>query len=54
MKILNLYCGLGGNRNLWGDNHEITAVELNPEIAALYKKRFPNDTVMPDPESWMA
>ena len=27
MKILNLYAGIGGNRKLWGDEHEITAVE---------------------------
>lgn len=24
MKILNLYAGIGGNRKLWGDEHEIT------------------------------
>jgi DNA (cytosine-5)-methyltransferase 1 len=29
MRILNLYAGIGGNRKLWGDDHEITAVELN-------------------------
>ncbi len=44
MKILNLYAGIGGNRKLWGDSHEITAVELNPEIAAIYRDFFPNDT----------
>lgn len=32
MKILNLYAGIGGNRKLWGDNHDITAVELVPEV----------------------
>ena len=21
IKILNLYCGIGGNRKLWGDNY---------------------------------
>ena len=46
MKILNLYAGIGGNRKLWGDEHEITAVEINPEIAALYQDYFPNDTVI--------
>lgn len=25
MKILNLYAGIGGNRKLWGDEHDITA-----------------------------
>lgn len=43
MKILNLYAGIGGNRTLWGDKHEITAVEIDPQIAEIYKKRFPND-----------
>jgi DNA (cytosine-5)-methyltransferase 1 len=49
MKILNLYCGIGGNRKLWtpkGDNHEITAVELDSKIAEIYKDYFPNDTVI--------
>ena len=31
MKILNLYAGIGGNRKLWGDEHEIVAVENDPE-----------------------
>ncbi len=46
IKILNLYAGLGGNRELWGNDYDITAVELIPEIACLYKERFPNDTVI--------
>lgn len=46
MKILNLYSGIGGNRKLWGNNHEITAVELRPEIAAIYQDFFPNDNVI--------
>lgn len=46
MKILNLYAGIGGNRHLWGDEHEITAVEYDETIAAEYKRRFPNDTVI--------
>lgn len=48
MKILNLYAGIGGNRKLWGDEHEITAVEYKPGIAAIYKDLFPNDTVIVD------
>ena len=49
MKILNLYAGKGGNRKKGGgDNHEITAVELDPKVAALYKKLYPNDTVIVD------
>ena len=46
MKILNLYACLGGNRYKWGDEHEITAVELDHEAARLYEERFPNDTVI--------
>lgn len=46
MKILNLYAGLGGNRALWGEDVEVTAVEIDSGIADLYKKRFPQDTVI--------
>ncbi len=46
MRILNLYAGIGGNRKLWGDEHDITAVELDPEIAAVYQQLYPNDTVI--------
>jgi DNA (cytosine-5)-methyltransferase 1 len=46
MKILNLYAGIGGNRKLWGDDHEITAVEYVPKIANIYQDFYPNDTVL--------
>lgn len=46
MKILNLYACLGGNRYKWGDDHEITAVEWDEELAKLYKERFPSDEVI--------
>ncbi len=46
MKILNLYAGIGGNRTLWREEHEVTAVENNKERAEVYQKRFPNDTVV--------
>lgn len=46
MKILNLYAGIGGNRLLWGNEHDITAIEYNPEIAKEYQRLFPNDTVI--------
>lgn len=46
MKILNLYAGIGGNRKLWSDEHEITAVEYKQDIADVYKQLFPNDTVI--------
>lgn len=46
MKILNLYAGIGGNRKLWGDDHDIVAVEYKPKLAAIYKDFFPSDTVV--------
>ena len=46
LKILNVYSGIGGNRKLWGDQHEIVAVENNPKIAAIYKDFFPKDEVI--------
>ena len=52
-KILNLYACLGGNRYKWdevaerlGIEIEVTAVELDPELARLYQERFPNDIVI--------
>lgn len=52
-KILNLYACLGGNRYKWdevaqelGIEIQVTAVELDPELAKLYKERFPNDIVV--------
>nr|URC17510.1 MAG: cytosine-specific methyltransferase [Lokiarchaeota virus Skoll Meg22_1214] len=46
MKILNLFAGIGGNRTLWGDEHEITAVENDQRIALIYSQRFPKDKVI--------
>tara|TARA_R110000765_G_C18703900_1_gene582131 strand:+ start:42 stop:689 length:648 start_codon:yes stop_codon:yes gene_type:complete len=46
MKILNLYAGIGGNRRLWGDEHQVTAIELEEDISNVYKNNFPNDTVI--------
>ena len=45
MKILNLYSGIGGNRKLWTDV-DVTAVELNPDIAKIYQDFFPDDKVI--------
>ena len=48
MKILNLYACLGGNRYKWDEvtDIEVTAVELDEELARLYQERFPNDKVI--------
>jgi len=45
IKVLNLYAGIGGNRKLWKDV-KVTAVEINKEIAAIYKDFFPNDKII--------
>lgn len=45
MKVLNLYAGIGGNRKLWSDV-DVTAVELDPNIAKIYQDFFPNDKVI--------
>ena len=48
VRVLNLYACLGGNRYKWDEvtNIDVTAVELDPEAARLYKDRFPNDNVI--------
>ena len=52
-KVLNLYACLGGNRYKWDDvaqeaniEMQVTAVELDPELAKLYQERFPKDEVI--------
>ena len=45
MKVLNLYAGIGGNRQLWEDV-EVTAVENNPEIAQIYSDLYPDDEII--------
>lgn len=45
-KILNLYAGLGGNRKKWTGNIQVTAVEIDPKIAAVYKANNPDDIVI--------
>jgi len=46
LKVLNLYAGIGGNRKLWSGDIEVTAVEINPEIAAIYQDFFPDDKIV--------
>jgi len=45
LKVLNLYAGLGGNRKSW-TNVQVTAVEMDAEIASIYKENFPQDEVI--------
>jgi len=44
-KVLNLYCGLGGNRKLW-KNVKVTAVEMNSQILDVYAQNHPNDILI--------
>lgn len=54
MKILNLYAGIGGNRKLWGDSHEITAVENDENTANIYSDIFPDDkTIIGDAHQFL-
>ena len=48
IKVLNLYACLGGNRYKWDEvaDIEVTAVELDEELARLYQERFANDKVI--------
>lgn len=46
MKILNLYAGIGGNRKLWGSEHEVTSVEYDEKIAAVYSDLWPQDELV--------
>lgn len=46
MKVLNAYAGIGGNRKLWPNDLEITAIELNPQIAKIYQDFWPDDKVI--------
>lgn len=46
IKILNNYCGVGGNRKLWKGDIEVTAIEWNKDIAKIYGEFFPDDKVV--------
>lgn len=46
IKVLNLYAGLGGNRKLWGDHIDVTAIELDEKIASAYSQLHPDDVVL--------
>lgn len=46
-KLLNLYSGLGGNVNLLSSElYEITSVELEPNIAEVYSKLYPEHNLI--------
>jgi DNA (cytosine-5)-methyltransferase 1 len=45
IRVLNLYAGLGGNRKNWKDC-QVTAIEYDPKIAAVYQELNPDDEVI--------
>jgi len=45
MRVLNLYSGLGGNRKNW-NGVEVTAVEADERIAAVYHRQHPDDELV--------
>lgn len=45
IRVLNLYACLEGNRFKWQDC-DVTAIELDTELARMYKERFPDDIVI--------
>lgn len=54
MKILNLYAGIGGNRKLWSDEHEITAIEYDEKVAKVYQSLYPHDeTIIGDAHEYL-
>jgi len=46
LKVLNLYAGIGGNRQLWPQNIKVTAVEYDPAIASIYADLFRKDELI--------
>jgi DNA (cytosine-5)-methyltransferase 1 len=45
MKALNLYAGVGGNRKYW-EGCQVTAVEADQRIAAVYQRQNPDDVMV--------
>jgi DNA (cytosine-5)-methyltransferase 1 len=45
LKVLNLYCGIGGNRNLWEDV-DVTAVDVHSGVLECYEHHHPKDTIV--------
>ena len=45
-RVLNLFAGVGGNRHLWPSHWRVTAIEIDPRVAAVYQRHYPNDEVI--------
>jgi DNA (cytosine-5)-methyltransferase 1 len=46
MKVLNLYCGIGGNVAHWPAEWEVVAVDNHPDVVKQYRTYFPHHTVI--------
>lgn len=46
MKVLNLYCGIGGNAAKWPEDWEVVAIDNHPDVVAQYQHNFPNHTAI--------
>jgi len=46
MKVLNLYCGLGGNALHWPEYCDVTAVDVEPKVLEVYAAHRPNDKIV--------
>lgn len=45
MKILNLFCGVGGNSFLWQDE-DVTAIDIDSKILSVYQKLHPKHKII--------
>jgi DNA (cytosine-5)-methyltransferase 1 len=45
-RILNLYCGIGGNAKLWPDSVEVTGVDTNADVLRVYAHNRPDDIIV--------
>ena len=45
VQVLNLYCGIGGNRKYW-KGAIVTAVERDAKVAAAYHTLYPDDIII--------
>lgn len=46
MKVLNLFCGAGGNRIDWPSEFNVHAVDTDSDTLAVYESLFPQDVVI--------
>lgn len=52
MKILNLFCGIGGNRAYWPGRHDVTAVDESDLALRFYRDLYGADNIV-QADAWM-